>query len=180
MYASKRRGATHEAQARPRLGGSTCSRTLRQNSSWSACASTPSCLVSPAAVSSDTSISSPKPGKRTRNRNSGRNVMAPRALRRSPRRNAMQPDLRGERRQIERSVLQTKADAVSAHPVGRSPQARSGAQWKDACVWTLSAHCNHGGMRECVQTCCPPRYARGRCRRKVDAELRRGFSGRAC
>jgi len=41
-------------------------------------------------------------------------------------------------------VLKPKADVVVVHPVGRFPQARSDAQWKDACFWTLLAHCNHG------------------------------------
>ena len=34
-------------------------------------------------------------------------------------------------------VLKPKADVVVLHPVGRFPQARSDAQWKDACFWTL-------------------------------------------
>ena len=47
-------------------------------------------------------------------------------------------------------VLKPKADVVVVHPVGRFPQARSDAQWKDACFWTLLAHCNHG--EQCKNT----------------------------
>ena len=43
-------------------------------------------------------------------------------------------------------VLKPKADVVVVHPVGRFPQARTDAQWKDACFWTLLAHCNHGEL----------------------------------
>ena len=35
-------------------------------------------------------------------------------------------------------------DVVVVSPVGRFPQAKSDAQWLDACIWTLLAHCNHG------------------------------------
>lgn len=43
--------------------------------------------------------------------------------------------------------LKPKADVVVVHPVGRSPQARTEAQWKGARFWTLLAHCNHGEQR---------------------------------
>ena len=45
-------------------------------------------------------------------------------------------------------VLKPKADVVVVHPVGRFPQARTEEQWKDACFWTLLAHCNHGEQCE--------------------------------
>ena len=46
-------------------------------------------------------------------------------------------------------VLKPKADVV-VHPVGHFPQARTDEQWKDACFWTLLAHCNHG--EQCANT----------------------------
>lgn len=36
------------------------------------------------------------------------------------------------------------ADVVVLHPVGRFTTASTQAQWRDACYWTLLAHCNHG------------------------------------
>ena len=42
-------------------------------------------------------------------------------------------------------ALKPVADIVVIHPVGRFTQASTDAQWRDACVWTLLAHCNHGG-----------------------------------
>ena len=36
------------------------------------------------------------------------------------------------------------ADVVVVHPVGRFTTAITEAQWRDACYWTLLAHCNHG------------------------------------
>ncbi len=42
------------------------------------------------------------------------------------------------------------ADIVVVHPVGRFTQAKTEAQWRDACFWTLLAHCNHG--RACAGT----------------------------
>ena len=47
-------------------------------------------------------------------------------------------------------VLKPEADAVVVHPVGRFTQARTDAEWKDACFWTLLAHCNHG--EQCANT----------------------------
>ena len=41
-------------------------------------------------------------------------------------------------------VLKPAADIVVIHPVGRFTQATTDAQWRDACFWTLLAHCNHG------------------------------------
>ena len=41
-------------------------------------------------------------------------------------------------------ALKPVADIVVIHPVGRFTQASTDAQWRDACVWTLLAHCNHG------------------------------------
>ena len=39
----------------------------------------------------------------------------------------------------------TRADVVVVvHPVGRLTTAQTDAQWRDACYWTLLAHCNHG------------------------------------
>ena len=49
-------------------------------------------------------------------------------------------------RQGKTLVLKPQADVVVVHPVGRFAQARTDAQWKDACHWTLLAHCNHGEM----------------------------------
>ena len=40
--------------------------------------------------------------------------------------------------------LKPAADIVVIHPAGRFTQANTDAQWRDACVWTLLAHCNHG------------------------------------
>jgi hypothetical protein len=39
----------------------------------------------------------------------------------------------------------SEADIVVVHPVGRFTTATTDAQWRDACYWTLLAHCNHGG-----------------------------------
>ena len=47
-------------------------------------------------------------------------------------------------------VLKPQADVVVVHPVGRFPQARTDEQWKEACYWTLLAHCNHG--EQCANT----------------------------
>ena len=47
-------------------------------------------------------------------------------------------------------VVKPKPDVVVVHPVGRFAQARTDAQWKDACFWTLLAHCNHG--EQCTTT----------------------------
>ena len=49
-------------------------------------------------------------------------------------------------RQGNSLVLKPQADVVVVHPVGRFAQARTDAEWKDACHWTLLAHCNHGEM----------------------------------
>ena len=38
----------------------------------------------------------------------------------------------------------TRADVVVVHPVGRFTTAQTDVQWRDACYWTLLAHCNHG------------------------------------
>ena len=43
-------------------------------------------------------------------------------------------------------MLKAQADVVIVHPAGRFGQARTDAQWKEACHWTLLAHCNHGEM----------------------------------
>ena len=43
-------------------------------------------------------------------------------------------------------TLKPAADIVVIHPVGRFTQANTDAQWRDACIWTLLAHCNHGNM----------------------------------
>ena len=37
-----------------------------------------------------------------------------------------------------------RADVVVVHPVGRFTSALTEGQWRDACYWTLLAHCNHG------------------------------------
>ena len=47
-------------------------------------------------------------------------------------------------------VLKPTADVVVVHPVGRFSQARTDEQWKDACFWTLLAHCNQG--EQCATT----------------------------
>ena len=41
-------------------------------------------------------------------------------------------------------VLKPAADIVVSHPMGRFSQANTDGQWRDACFWTLLAHCNHG------------------------------------
>ena len=51
-------------------------------------------------------------------------------------------------RQGKTLVLKPQADIVVVHPVGRFAQARTDDQWKEACHWTLLAHCNHGEMCE--------------------------------
>jgi hypothetical protein len=38
----------------------------------------------------------------------------------------------------------TRAAVVVVHPVGRFAIAQRDAQWRDACYWTLLAHCNRG------------------------------------
>ena len=47
-------------------------------------------------------------------------------------------------------VLKPAADIVVLHPVGRFAQANTDSQWRDACFWTLVAHCNHG--ETCAET----------------------------
>ena len=41
-------------------------------------------------------------------------------------------------------ALNPKPDIVVLHPAGGFAQARTDEQWRDACFWTLMAHCNHG------------------------------------
>ena len=51
-------------------------------------------------------------------------------------------------RQGNTLALKPKADVVVLHPVGRFNKALTDEQWKEACYWTLLAHCNHGDMCE--------------------------------
>ena len=46
----------------------------------------------------------------------------------------------------ETVTLKPAPDIVVIHPVGRLTQANTDAQWRDACIWTLLAHCNHGDI----------------------------------
>jgi len=47
-------------------------------------------------------------------------------------------------------TLVPKAYIVVIHPVGHFGQAKTDGQWRDACFWTLLAHCNHGDMCKCT------------------------------
>ena len=45
---------------------------------------------------------------------------------------------------VNTGALNPKPDIVVLHPAGGFAQARTDEQWRDACFWTLMAHCNHG------------------------------------
>ena len=98
-------------------------------------------LVSSAAVSSDTSISSPKPGRRKRRRSFGTKEMSPRALWRSRRRNTMRLDIRGKCRQIERcsSIILSQIHlfgCLSFAELGR--QSLPAPPFPKACNWCVA------------------------------------------
>ena len=83
-------------------------------------------------------------------------------------------------RQGKSLVLKPQADVVVVHPVGRFTQARTDAEWKDACYWTLLAHCNHGGdVSERVQRCRASEYVLIRSHGGVNGTLCARFFGGA-
>ena len=51
---------------------------------------------------------------------------------------------RFHRRSGNSLTCRPRADVVVLHPVGRFTTAKTTAQWRDACYWTMLAHCNHG------------------------------------